>query len=106
MLGIETNSIADSFDSESTRQDELKNLLGKKIPLASLTDSACLFAVITRTSKISERRLMIDFAATKKSYDRSEINDTGWISTSENFADALTIKRTTIEWKKCWTLAF
>lgn len=49
----------------------------EKIPLAMLTDSACLFNVPIRSSQTLECRLMLDLEASREGYDDGDINDVG-----------------------------
>lgn len=61
-----------------------------KIPLIMLTDSACLFNLISRASKTSKRRLMIYLESIREAYNNKEIDGIKWILTTGNIADAFT----------------
>lgn len=55
-----------------------------------LTDSNCLFDVITSGSSLKEKRLLIDIAVAKEAYQKEEINQVGHVFSDQNPADALT----------------
>lgn len=113
VLATETYASVDCFDAVNTICDELLRILQCDIPMAMLTDFACLlrqcnipsamltdfaclFNFIVRSSQTSELRLMIDLAATREAYEKGEIDDIGWIRIGENLTDAFT----KVEYKK------
>jgi hypothetical protein len=55
------------------------------------TDSLSLFDVITRSTKTSEKRLMIDIAAAKAAYKEGTLDTIGFIRTRFNPADVFTM---------------
>lgn len=89
VLGAETYSFADCFDSAYTLKDELYRVFRKTVTIAMLTDSGCLFDVVVKSTRTSEKRLMIDIATARDAYEKFEIDDIGWISGATNMADAL-----------------
>lgn len=56
--------------------------------ISMLTDSESLFNVMVRSSRITEKWLMIEIAAAQAVYDNGEIDDIGWLPTRNNIADA------------------
>ncbi len=78
------------FDSSLTLPSELQGLLSRKIPLHLLIDSECLFDVISKGSRTSEKRIMSDIAATRERYRRHDITNIGFVQSSRNIADGLT----------------
>eukprot|EP00171_Calliarthron_tuberculosum_P002100 IDg2100t1 len=52
--------------------------------------STTVFDVITRASNTTEKRLMVDFAATRDSYNNHEISNVGLVTHATNIADGLT----------------
>lgn len=54
------------------------------------TDSASLFQVITKATRTSERRLMIDVEACREAYEKREIADIALIRSEYNLADCMT----------------
>ena len=69
---------------------DLENILKQNIPLKMLTDSKSLFDVITRSSQMSEKRLMIDIAGVREAYRNTDTCDIGHVRTLNNPADAMT----------------
>lgn len=72
-------ALSDAADSAILLRHNLQVLLGKSIPLCNYTDSASLFDVITKSSIMTEKRLMIDISTTSQSYRRNEITEVGWL---------------------------
>lgn len=54
-----------------------------------LTDSRTLFDVISKGTRTSEKRLMLDVASAREGFRRMEISDIGFIRSSHNLADGL-----------------
>eukprot|EP00173_Palmaria_palmata_P001925 Plantae.Rhodophyta-Palmaria_palmata.ctg21584.p1 GENE.Plantae.Rhodophyta-Palmaria_palmata.ctg21584~~Plantae.Rhodophyta-Palmaria_palmata.ctg21584.p1 ORF type:complete len:118 (+),score=18.35 Plantae.Rhodophyta-Palmaria_palmata.ctg21584:31-354(+) len=55
-----------------------------------LTDSKCLFDVLTSNKNTKEGRLMLDTFAARQAYSRREIDNIGLIKSEVNLADDLT----------------
>lgn len=55
-----------------------------------LTDSKCLFDVLTSSSSLKEKRLLIDTVVAKEAYQKEEIDQVGHVFSDQNPADALT----------------
>lgn len=70
----------------------LQAIYKQDIPIQMLTDYEKLFDIITKSSLIAERRLMIDFAAAREDFNRQEISQIGLIRVNAIVADALTKK--------------
>jgi Reverse transcriptase (RNA-dependent DNA polymerase) len=90
VLGGEVYAFADAFDFAFTLKHDLQVMLRQAVPLTILTDSKSLFDVITKSSTISERRLMIDITAVRNAYNAQELSDVGFVRTKYNPADAFT----------------
>ena len=67
----------------------------KKLPITLLTDSKSLFDILTKGSRTSEKRLMLDVAAAREGYRIGAISNIGFVRTAKNIADALTKKMCT-----------
>ena len=67
-----------------------ENILKQNIPLKILIYSKSQFDVITKSSQMSEKRLMIDIAVAREAYRNTEICDIGHIRTLNNPAHDLT----------------
>jgi hypothetical protein len=55
-----------------------------------LTDSKHLFDSISHSTHTKERRIMIDIATSKRSFERAEISDLGLVATEDTLADCFT----------------
>lgn len=91
VMGAELIAFSDMFDAAFTLREELRALHpGSSIPLTLYTDSKTLFDVISKGTRTSEKRLMLDIACTREGFKTHAINDIGFIRSSENIADCLT----------------
>lgn len=61
--------------------------MSNNILLSIVNDSDSLFKVITQSSNMTEKRLMIDIQAGREAYHDCEINNMGWIKSEGNLAD-------------------
>jgi ribonuclease HI len=89
-MAAETCALAEAFDAAFVVKHSLEQLLGKKIALQMLTDSKHLFDSISHSTQTKERRIMIDIAASKQSFERAEISDLGLVATEDMLADCFT----------------
>lgn len=64
--------------------NELSQMLKKRIPLQLLTDSKCLFDVISKGSRTSEKRMILDTAAAREGIKEGVASDIGFIRSSTN----------------------
>lgn len=64
--------------------------MSKNIPLIIVTDFNSLFKVITKSSNMTEKRLMIDVQAGCEAYHYQKIYDMGWVKSENNLANGLT----------------
>ncbi len=69
---------SDMFDAAFTMAAELKKMIEKHAPLRLLSDSESTFDVISKGSRTSEKRMMIDIAATREGYKNYSIFDIGF----------------------------
>lgn len=79
VLGSEIYAFADGFDFAYSLRNDIQNVTGKNLPLHMLTDSKCLFDVLTSGSSLREKRLLIDIAVAKEAYQKEEINQVGHV---------------------------
>lgn len=89
-----------TFDAAYTIRNKLTRIFGRKIPIVMLMDSASHFNVIGKTSGTTEKRLMIELAATREAYDRCEIDEIGWVDTASNIVDEFIKARSNIQLEK------
>lgn len=91
VMGAEMIAFSDTFDAAFTLRKELEYLQsGTQIPIKLLTDSKNLFDVISKGTRTSEKRLMLDVACAREGFRNMEINDIGFIRSNYNLADGLT----------------
>ena len=89
-MSSEVIAFSDLFDVAITFAEELGNILSKKIPVQLLTDSKALFDVVSKGSRTSEKRMMLDIAAAREGFKSKTISDTGFVRSSHNVADGPT----------------
>lgn len=78
------------FDIASTIVSELEDLYGRHISLQLFTNSKSLFDEISKGSRISEKRLIIDISAAIKGFSDRLISDFGFVRSDRNLSDGLT----------------
>lgn len=83
-------AFSDMFDVAITLAEELKTMYRIPIPLQLFTDSKSLFDIISKGSRTSEKRLMLDIAAAREGFRDHLISDIGFIRSTKNVADGLT----------------
>lgn len=81
---------SDLFDVAATLSTELSRVLSKRISVQLVTGSKSLFDVISKGSKTSEKRTMLDIAATKEVFHDLVILDIGFIRSNKKIPDGLT----------------
>ena len=90
VMAGEVIAFSDLFDVAATLSDEVGKILGKKIPVRLFTDNKSLFDVISKGSRTSEKRMMLDIAAAREGFRDKVISDIGFVRSSKNLADGLT----------------
>lgn len=86
----EVIAFSDLFDVAAALASELGVLYDRNIPVQLLTDSKSLFDVISKGSRTSGKRMMLDIAATREGFRNKVISDIGFVRSSKNLADGLT----------------
>lgn len=86
----EVIAFSDLFDVSASLASELGQVYGRKIPVHLFTDSKSMFDVISKGSRTSEKRTMLDIAAAREGFADKTISDIGFVRSSENLADGLT----------------
>eukprot|EP00171_Calliarthron_tuberculosum_P022145 IDg22145t1 len=86
----EVIAFSDLFDVAMTLASELHTILNKHIPVQLLTDSKSLFDVISKGTRTSEKRTMLEIAAAREGFRDRTINDIGFVRSKHNIADGLT----------------
>lgn len=86
----EVIAFSDLFDVAITFAQEIGIMLSRKVPVQLLTDSKSLFDVVSKGSRTSEKRMMLDIAAAREAFRDKTISDIGFVRSSHNIADGLT----------------
>lgn len=81
---------SDMFYASYTLTGELSTSTQHQLPLRLLTDNKSLFDSISKGSRTSEKRLMLDTAAAREGYRISAVSDIGLVPSEGNLADGLT----------------
>ena len=89
-MTAEVIAFSDLFDVCLTLAEELKDVYGRKFPVQLFTDSRSLFDNISKGSRTSEKRMMIDIAAAREGFKNKLISDFGFVRTNHMLADGLT----------------
>ena len=83
-------AFAEGFDRPFMLRHVLEAIYQMRIPLEIRTDFLQMFDVVTKASSTTERRLMIDIATARESYNREEISNVVFVMYEHNIADGLT----------------
>jgi len=86
----EVIAFSDMFDVAVTLAEEIRTTFQRPIPLHLLTDSKALFDIISKGSRTSEKRMMLDIAAAREGFRDHVISDIGFVRSAHNLADGLT----------------
>lgn len=89
-MSSEVIAFADMFDAAVALKTEIEWILGQHIPVQLLTDSKCLFDIISKGTRTSEKRTMIDVAAAREGFTDKVISDIGLVRGACNIADGFT----------------
>ena len=92
-MGREIFALADGFDRAFMLRHDLETIYSKRIPFYVFMDSKQVFDTITKASRTTERRLLIDIAAAQQAYNRHEISNIGLVASEDMIADSLTKTR-------------
>ena len=86
----EVIAFSDLFDVATTLANELELVFSRKVPVQLFTDSKSLFDFISKGSRTSEKRMMLDIAAAREGFKDKTISDVRFVRSSKNIADGLT----------------
>ena len=75
VLASEVIAFADLFDEAFTLSSQLEQALKRHMPIHLLTDSKSLFDIISKSSRTSEKRLILDRNATRQAYKAEQISN-------------------------------
>lgn len=83
------HAYADGFDCSSMIRHDRQGIFRKEIPMTILTHSESLLEIIVRMTVTMEILLITVLKAVQEAYIRGDMNDLGWIRTTENLADGI-----------------
>lgn len=89
-MSAEVIAFSDMSDTAITLGQEIEILVNQKVPVQLLTDSKSLFDVISKGTRTSEKRTMLDIAASREAFRDKIISDIGFVRSNKNVADGLT----------------
>lgn len=78
VLSSELFSMIQGFDVSSTIRLAINDMLGRAVPLHTYTDSRSLFDCLTKISRTTEKRLLIDLSMLCQSHESREITELFW----------------------------
>ena len=83
-------AFSDTFDEAITLVHESHTINNHKVPLKLLTDCKSLFYVTSKGSTTSEKRLMLDVAASREGFRGEVLSEIRFVGSILNIADGLT----------------
>jgi hypothetical protein len=86
-MAAETCAFIEVFDAAFVLKLSLGKLLKRQIRSQMLSDSKQLFDAISHSTQTKEKRILIDIAASKQSFERFEISDPGLVAGRDMLAD-------------------
>ena len=89
VLSAEVIVFADLIDDALALKSQIEYASQHAVPVHLLTDSKSPFDIISKGSRISEKRIMLDVHAARECYKTKEISNIGFVLSSENLADGL-----------------
>ena len=90
VLAAEVVAFADLFDDAYALRSQVEQATGCEVPMHLMTDSKSLFDIISKVSRTSEKRVMLDIHSARKAYQAHEISNIGFVRSCDNLADGLT----------------
>jgi len=91
VIGAELIAFSKMCNCAYNLAQEIRQVLSEvAVPLHLFTDSKSLFDVISKGSRTSEKRRMLEIACTREGFARGDISNIGFVRTGDNFADGLT----------------
>ena len=90
VLAAEVIAFSDLFDEAISLRSQVEEALRSAVPLHLFTDSKSLFDIISKGSRTSEKRIMLDVHAAREGYKAKLISNIGFVRSSHNLADSLT----------------
>lgn len=86
----EVIAFADMGDAAVTLTKEVERLLHRRVAIQLMINSKFLFDVISKGSRTSGKRLMLDIAAAHEQFRVMDVSDIGLVRSADNLGDGLT----------------
>ena len=90
ILAAEVHAFAACLDYCITLAHDLKQMLGRDLKVALMTDSKSLFDTVTKLTATLEKRLLINISSIREAFQKGDIFNIAHISSEYNLADAFT----------------
>jgi hypothetical protein len=90
ILAAEVIACVTVYDIATSLKEVLQQILTRRVDMYLFTDCYSLFSTITKYQSLREKRLLIDLAVLRQAYRHHEVDDVGFIRSSQNLADSLT----------------
>ena len=90
VLSAEVIAFADLFDDAYALRSQIEQANGRAVPMHLMTDSKSLFDIISKGSRTSEKRVMLDIHSARQAYQAREISNIGFVRSCDNLADGMT----------------
>lgn len=90
VISGEVIAFGDMFDIAISISLELNKVLRRLVPVELITDSKSLFDVISKGSRTSKKRTMLNISAAREGFRDKLISDVGFVKSSANIANGLT----------------
>ena len=90
VLSAEVIAFADLFDDAFALRSQMEQATNRAVPMHLMTDSKSLFDIISKGSRTSEKRIMLDIHSARQAYQAQEISNIGFVRSCDNLADGLT----------------
>lgn len=89
-IATEFIPFSDLFNASFTLASELSTLTNRKVCLRHFTDSKYLFDIISKGSRTSAKRLMLDVGGSRQRFKMGDISNIGFVRCESNVADGFT----------------
>ena len=89
ILGLDIVAISDMFYEAFAVRQKLQQIRGLLAPLHLMTDSKCLYDVLSKNTRISKRRLMIDVASAREANQARAVDNIGFVWSGFDLTDSL-----------------
>ena len=90
VLYAEVIAFTDLFDDAMAIRSQIEHALQEPVPMNLMTNLKSFFDIISKGSRTSEERAMLEILATRQAYQRQKISNIGFLRSEDNLADRFT----------------